>query len=91
MTVPYEITGNDMSRLFIPEGECNGQGSRYVVDGALIRISQCKCEGCKNGKAEREEKVITMLNRMEAAKAKLRGGHSETQAKLEDYSTDRNA
>ena len=91
MTVPYEVTGSDMSRLFIPEGECNGQGSRHVVDGALIRFKKCKCEVCTNGKAEREQKVIDMLERMEMAKAKLRGGHSETQAKLENYHTDRNA
>ena len=91
MTVPYEVTGSDMSRLFIPEGECNGQGSRIVVDGALTHVIPCKCEVCTNGKAEREQKVIEMLERMEMAKAKLRGEHSEAQAKLENYHTDRNA
>lgn len=71
MTVPYEVTGNDMSRLFIPEGECNGRGSRHVVDGYMIRVSPCKCEVCESGKAERKQAYISFEERMVEARRYL--------------------
>lgn len=54
MPVPNEITATHMSQLFAP-GECNGQGSRHVIDGALIRVMPCKCVTCESGKAERKQ------------------------------------
>ena len=52
MPVPNEITYTHMSQLFT-SGECNGQGSRHVIDGALIRVMPCKCATCESSKAER--------------------------------------
>lgn len=71
MTVPYEVTGSDMSRLFKVEGECNGQGSRHVVDGYLIRVMPCKCEVCESGKAERKKAYISFEERMIEARRRL--------------------
>ena len=85
MTVPYEVTGNDMSRLFIPEGECNGQGSRHVVDGYLIRVMPCKCETCEAGKPAREKAYISFEERMIEARRRL---DERKKTKLENYRTD---
>ena len=85
MTVPYEVTASDMSRLFIPEGECNGQGSRHVIDGAITRIHPCFCEVCEGGKAERKKAWDEADKRIKRAKEKLA---YDKETKLANYSAD---
>lgn len=70
MPVPNEITYTDMSQLFA-SGECNGQGSRHVVDGALIRVSPCKCVTCESGKADWKQTSAMVENRLAAARRAL--------------------
>ena len=70
MPVPNEITYTHMSQLFA-SGECNGKGSRHVVDGALIRVSPCKCVTCESGKAERKQSYKAFEDRLAAAKESL--------------------
>ena len=67
MPVPNEITYTDMSQLFA-SGECNGQGSKHVIDGALIRVKPCYCVTCESGKAERKRAYAEFENKLAAAR-----------------------
>ena len=51
---PNEITYTDMSQLFA-SGECNGQGSRHVIDGAFTRFYPCYCVTCESGREARKQ------------------------------------
>ena len=81
MPVPNEITYTDMSQLFA-SGECNGKGSRHVVDGALIRVMPCKCGTCESGKSEREREYIAFEDRLAAAKEALNGNTRRNQPSI---------
>ena len=70
MTVPNEITYTDMSQLFA-SGECNGNGSKSVVRGAITSVMPCTCPTCESGKEARRQEYIAFEKRHEAARRAL--------------------